>query len=152
MFLQLLQRLSLMMSSLRGDSPELACRRFQMHLQQLQTDFQERASISGKPRGLKWAKCDWLNQQQLVRDRSSGMLTMLAGINIHFEAIPGGEMEDVEAVSTVRDACAVFHYHQGRWGTGGRALFNMHPEAAAVRLADSWERVILAHERPGGDH
>lgn len=40
-------------------------------------------------------------------------------------------MEDVEAVSMIRAATAVFHCKQGRWGTGGRILFNMSPEVAA---------------------
>ena len=33
-------------------------------------------------------------------------------------------MEDVAAVGNIRDAAAVFHYQNGNWGTGGRALFN----------------------------
>ena len=42
--------------------------------------------------------------------------------------------EDVAAVGTVRDACAVFHYQQGQWGTGGKALFNMNAGDAVSRL------------------
>jgi hypothetical protein len=103
--------------------------------------FLERASGTGKPRGLRWVGCDWLGIQRLMCERASGQLMLLAGINIRFEAVEGGDMEGVEAVGMVRDGCAVFHYHKGRWGTGGRVLFNMHPDAAVLRLADSYSPV-----------
>ena len=52
-------------------------------------------------------------------------------------------MEDVEEVSTVRDAAALFHYQSGRWGTGGRALFNMNPEDAVSKLEGQFEPVSI---------
>jgi hypothetical protein len=51
-------------------------------------------------------------------------------------------MEDVEAVSTIRDAAAVFHFRAGQWGTGGKALFNMNPEDAITRLQGQFEPVV----------
>jgi hypothetical protein len=51
-------------------------------------------------------------------------------------------MEDVEAVSTIRDAAAVFHYRGGQWGTGGKALFNMNPADAITRLEGQFEPVV----------
>lgn len=137
----LLKKLASLFSA---DSPDLALRRFAQHSATLTADFFQRAAASGKPRGLKWIRCDWLPEQKLVRERESGLLTLLVGINLHFEAVEGGDMEDVAAVSSVRDACAVFHYQKGRWGTGGRVLFNMHPAAAAERLADSYEPVAVS--------
>ena len=41
----------------------------------------------------------------------------------------------------IRDAAAIFHFHNGRWGTGGRAMFNMDPHAAIERLAGQYEPV-----------
>jgi hypothetical protein len=41
----------------------------------------------------------------------------------------------------VRDAVAVFHYHRGTWGTGGKALFNMNAEEAVTRLTAQFEAV-----------
>jgi hypothetical protein len=32
----------------------------------------------------------------------------------------------------------VFHYQQGQWGTGGRALFNMNASDAVQRLAGQY--------------
>lgn len=140
-FTAFIRRLLSRLSAVSADSPVLASRRFTQHFPTLSTDFFSRAAASGKPRGLKWVRCDWLPEQKLVRERETGLLTLLAGINLHFEAVEGGEMEDVAAVSSVRDACAVFHYQNGSWGTGGRVLFNMHPAEAAERLSASFEPV-----------
>ena len=55
-------------------------------------------------------------------------------------------MEDVEAVDTIRDATALFHYDpRGHWGTGGRALFNMDPDDALIRLEGQFEPVSLKY-------
>ena len=75
---------------------------------------------------------------------STGLLTAFVAVNIRFEAVEGGDMEDVEAVATVRDAAALFHYNRGRWGTGGRALFNMNPEDALNRLEGQFEAVSVS--------
>ncbi len=136
-----LRRLFSRLATVTTDSPELALQRFARHSTAMQSDFFTRAAASGKPRGLKWLRCDWLPDRKLMRERGTGLLTLLVGINLHFEAIEGGDMEDVAAVSSIRDACAVFHYQNGRWGTGGRVLFNMNPDTAALRLADSYEPV-----------
>ena len=63
------------------------------------------------------------------------------GINIRFEAIEGGDMEGLAAVDTVRDAVALFHFHQGSWGTGGKALFNMNPQDALEKLVAQFEPI-----------
>ena len=118
-----------------------AAKLFQQQLAQLQVTFLERARAIGKPRGLKWLDCDWLETVTFARDRQSQLLTAFAGINIHFEAIEGGDMEDVAAVSTVRDAVAVFHFQNGSWGTGGKALFNMNPQEAIERLVAQFEPI-----------
>jgi len=41
----------------------------------------------------------------------------------------------------VRDAAAIFHFQDGRWGTGGRAMFNMDPVDAIDRLSGQYEPV-----------
>ena len=118
-----------------------AAKLFQQQRAQLQVTFLERARAIGKPRGLKWLNCDWLEAVTFARDRQSQLLTAFAGINIHFEAIEGGDMEDVAAVSPVRDAVAVFHFQNGSWGTGGKALFNMNPQEAIERLVAQFEPI-----------
>ena len=116
---------------------------FRLHREVLEAKFFELASSIGKPRGLRWTDCDWKSEVRFVRDRSTGLLTALASVEIHFEAIEGGDMEDVAAVSDVRDASAVFHYQEGNWGTGGKALFNMNPETAVDKLDQQFEAVAI---------
>jgi hypothetical protein len=121
---------------------------FRIRREQLEAKFMTLASSLGKPRGLRWLECDWLTAVAYGRDKQTGLLTAFVSVNIHFEAIEGGDMEDVAAVDTVRDASAVFHYQNGRWGTGGRALFNMSPEDALVRLANQYQSLDARASSP----
>ena len=107
---------------------------FRRQREKLEAQFFELASQSGKPRGLRWVRGDWQPGFTLAREVQSGLLTAFVSIELHFEAIEGGDMEDVAAVSTVRDACALFHYQYGQWGTGGKALFNMNAGDAVAKL------------------
>ena len=95
----------------------------------------------GKPRDLRWVECDWQDSVTFARERRSGLLTAFVAVNIRFEAVEGGDMEGIEAVGNIRDAAAVFHYERGRWGTGGRALFNMNANDALIRLESQFEPV-----------
>lgn len=121
-----------------------AIEEFQIRREALEAKFLSLASALGKPRGLRWAQCDWKPTVRYVRDRSSGLLTALVSVEISFEAVEGGDMEDVAAVGDLRDASAVFHYEQGQWGTGGKALFNMNPETAVEKLEHQFEKVDTA--------
>jgi len=120
---------------------ERAIRSFRLQREKLEAQFFRHAGSLGKPRGLRWVECDWLDTVTFGRDVKTGMLTAFAGVNIRFEAIEGGDMEDVEAVGMVRDAAALFHYHRGQWGTGGRALFNMNPNDALAHFRGQIEPI-----------
>ncbi len=123
---------------------ENARRDFRRQREVLEAKFFDRAATTGKPRGLRWIECDWLEDVTFARDRQSGLLTAFVAVNISFEAIEGGDMEGVAAVGNIRDAAAVFHYQKGRWGTGGRALFNMNPVDALGRLQNQYAPVTLS--------
>ena len=116
-----------------------AVRLFKLRREVLEARFLDRARQLGKPRGLRWIDCEWLPSVTFARDKSTGLITAFVGINIRFEAIEGGGMEDVAAVSTVRDAAALFHFQNGNWGTGGRALFNMNPGDAVAKLVSQYD-------------
>ena len=120
---------------------EQATQAFRLQREQLEAKFFDLAASRGVPRGLRWLECDWQNDVTFARDIGSGLLTAFVAVNIRFEAIEGEDMEDVEAVGLVRDAAAVFHYQKGRWGTGGRPLFNMNPRDAVERLQGQFEPV-----------
>ncbi len=114
---------------------------FRMQREQLEAKFFDLARGRGIPRDLRWVECDWLPEVTWGRAIEDGMLTAFVGVNIRFEAIEGGDIEDVEAVGLVRDAAAIFHFQDGRWGTGGRAMFNMDPVDAIDRLSGQYEPV-----------
>lgn len=116
---------------------------FRRRRKMLEAQFFELAKSLGKPRGLRWRECEWSDDVTFARNKTSKMLTAFVGINIYFEAIEGGDMEDVAAVSTIRDAVAVFHYYRGSWGTGGKALFNMNPRDALEKLVAQFEPVRM---------
>jgi hypothetical protein len=118
-----------------------ALRLFRLQREVLEAQFFRQASSLGKPRGLRWVECDWLDAVTFGRDVKSGMITAFVGVNIRFEAIEGGEMEGVEAVGAIREAAAMFHYQRGRWGTGGRALFNLNPSAARAHYQGQIEPI-----------
>jgi hypothetical protein len=118
-----------------------AIQQFKLRREVLEAKFVDLATSLGKPRGLRWTVCDWKPPVEFVRDRSTGLLTAFASVEIHFEAIEGGDMEDVAAVGDVRDASAVFHFQNGNWGTGGKALFNMNPETAVAKLGHQFEAI-----------
>jgi hypothetical protein len=111
-----------------------AVQQFRLHRETLEAKFFDLAAAGGKPRGLRWVECDWQSAVTFARDLRTGLLTAFVSVEVHFEAVEGGDMEDVAAVGTIRDASAVFHYQSGRWGTGGKALFNMNPAEAVERL------------------
>ena len=60
---------------------------------------------------------------------------------ISFEAIPGGGMEDVEAVGNLRYATAFFVHRNNAWTTDGRAAFNLEPPEALKHYEKSLQRL-----------
>lgn len=116
---------------------------FSLQRERLEAKFFDLAASTGKPKGLKWEDCQFQNPVHLVRDRQTGQLTAFVEVTIRFSAIEGGGMEEVPAVKDLRNATAVFHYHNGHWGTGGRALFNMDPTAAIDHFQQQFEEIPL---------
>lgn len=120
-------------------------RDFHRQREQLEAKFIERASQSGKPRGLRWTDVAFDDDVVYARDRKSGGLKALVAIEVSFEAIEGGGMEHVEAVSNVRAATAEFLYDGTRWKTDGRVYFNLAPTATVKYLASDLELVAEEH-------
>jgi hypothetical protein len=118
----------------RDREARTALAQFRYQREYLEARFFDLASRRGKPRNLRWKDCQWQSEVTFARDAESGLLTAFVAVNISFEAVEGEDMEDVEAVGLLRDAAAIFHFQDGVWGTGGRALFNMNPADALERL------------------
>lgn len=100
----------------------------------LSEQFLRAANATGKPRGLHWKSCELVGQPLLATDKKSGEILALNGASIGFEAIPGGDMEEVEAVSDIRYVTVVFVYRDGKWQADGRAIMNLEPAQALQRL------------------
>lgn len=123
-----------------------AQRDFHRQREQLEAKFIERASASGKPRGLRWTDVLFDDDVVYARDRHTGRLKALVAIEVGFEAIEGGGMEEVEAVSNIRAATAEFlHEPSGRWKTEGRVYFNLAPSATVKYLSSDLELVAEEH-------
>jgi hypothetical protein len=129
----------------QADRLARAQRDFHRQREQLEAKFIERASVSGKPRGLRWTEVDFDDDVVYARDRKSRRLKALVAVEVSFEAIEGGGMEHVEAVANVRAATAEFLYDESRWQTDGRVYFNLGPTAAVKYLSSDLELVAEEH-------
>jgi hypothetical protein len=109
---------------------ERAREMFSLQRDHLAEQFLESAAATGKPRGLRWTKCDFEDGVFFARDQATHEIHALVGATIGFEAIEGSDMEGVEAVQNLRSATAVFVFRSGQWRSSGRALFNMNPNEA----------------------
>ena len=103
-----------------------------------------------KPRGLRWTDVDFDDDVIYARDRRTRRLKALVAIEVSFEAIEGGGMEEVEAVSNVRAATAEFLHDGNRWITEGRVFFNLAPSATVKYLASDLELVAEEHAADRG--
>ncbi len=117
-----------------------ARKEFHRQREHLEARFFQLAASSGKPRGLRWTRCDFEDDVAYARDRQTGELIAFVGVEIGFSAIEGGGMEEVEAVDDIRAATAVFQYDR-TWRTEGRAIFNLNPTEAIDRFQTNLEMV-----------
>jgi hypothetical protein len=113
-------------------------------------DFFTAAAATGKPRGLAWKKCELQDGLVLARDRANGELIGLVAATISFEAIEGGDMEEVEAVGNLRAATAIFTWTGHEWTTPGRAVFNLEPHEVLDRYRNSLDPIgSIMRSAPG---
>ncbi len=136
-------------ASCNGASAVRSARReFHRHRERLEAKFFDLAAASGKPRGLRWTDCTFDDDVTYARNRSTRELCAFVAVTIAFEAIEGGEMEDVEAVGNLRAATAVFRLDGGHWQTDGRAIFNLNPTEAIAYFRENL--VLVGQEPPAG--
>lgn len=130
--------------SLREKELKQLRRDFHREREHLEAHFFTKAGASGKPRGLAWTNCDFEDDVVYARDRRSGEISAFVGVTIHFEAVEGGGMEEVEFVTAPRDATAVFRVDRGKWKTDGRAIMNLNPTQALRHFEQELE--FVSHE------
>jgi len=122
-----------------------AQRDFHRQREPLEAKFIEKAAATGKPRGLRWLDVEFDDDVVYARDRRSRRLKAMVAVEVRFEAIEGGGMEEVEAVSRIRAATAEFLHDGNRWITEGRIYFNLAPSATVKYLAADLEPVAEQH-------
>jgi hypothetical protein len=115
---------------------------FFLQRERLELGFMDAAVATGKPRGLRWKACDFEGEVEFARERRTGQVAALIGVNIQFEAIEGSDMEGLPAVANLRNASAVFFFQRGQWLTVGKAIFNMNPAEAIEHFRNQYERVV----------
>lgn len=115
---------------------ERSVRQFQTGDRSLGDAFLKAAAATGKPRGLSWKSCDFHDDVSFASDRATGETYALQGVTIAFEAVVGGDMEDVEAVGNLRCGTAIFVHRNGNWTTDGRAVFNLQPTETLERYRE----------------
>lgn len=116
---------------------QLACLDFLESRAGLEQIFLDAANQTGMPRGLRWRMCELGDQIRFAEDRANGELYALSGATVGFSAIPGGGMEDVEAVGNLRYATVFFVHRQGKWQSGGQSAFNFDPDQSLERYEES---------------
>lgn len=94
------------------------------------------AGASGLPRGLRWVGCRITGDAVLVRDTATGGVVALVPVEVRFEPLDGGDMENVPAAREPRPATAVFTFHQGNWHTAGRVVFNHTPDQTVTAFPE----------------
>ncbi|MFM9059928.1 MAG: hypothetical protein ACKOSQ_12540 [Planctomycetaceae bacterium] len=122
-----------------------AQRDFHRQREPLEAKFIEKAAVRGKPRGLRWVDVDFDDDVVYARDRVTKQLKALVAIEVTFEAVAGGGMEDVPNVAMAKAATAEFIHDGTRWMTEGKVYFNLAPSATVQFLAKSME---LVEEQP----
>jgi hypothetical protein len=125
----------------RAVQVERARELFKLQRERLEAQFLKAAAASGKPRGLRWKDCQWEQEVEFVRERSTGQIAALVAVTIQFEAIEGSDMEGLAAVGNLRNASAVFFFQAGHWLTVGKAVFNMNPHEALAHFKNQYEPV-----------
>lgn len=120
-----------------ADQLERAHKAFASARERLEAEFLSAAAERGKPRGLRWVRCDLDGPPFFAIDRTSGDIFALVAVIIGFEAVAGGGMEDVEAVGNLRNGSAVFRWQRGRWTTDGWAIFNLAPPDAIAHYTQN---------------
>ncbi|QGJ69491.1 Hypothetical protein PBC10988_11730 [Planctomycetales bacterium 10988] len=114
---------------------------FERDRKEREAEFLAAANASGRPRGLRWVECDWAEEVIYALDRRGRNPVALVQITVRFEAIPGGGMEEVEAVSRLRAATALFNYLDSTWQASGRAIFNFNPEEILERFSSEFQAI-----------
>ena len=107
-----------------------ARRDFHRQRERLEAKFVQLGSYPANRDAPRWIDCDFEDDVAFARNRATGELTALVGVAIEIEDLDDRSSRSGEASTSHRAATAVFRFHEGRWATDGRAIFNFTPVEA----------------------
>ena len=114
----------------RAVQVERARELFRLQHERFEEMLLKAAASTGKPRGLRGGSCAFTGDAVLVRDVPTGGIAAFVPVQVNFEPVEGGDMEDVPAAREPRPATAVYTFSRGHWHTDGRVVFNLNPPQA----------------------
>jgi hypothetical protein len=132
LFLRWIQRLLL---AIRLERAQESLRLQQQRLEEM---VLRQGMASGKPRGLKWRRCQFQGEPIWLHEAEKDQLAVLVPLIIEFD--PSGDSEGWEGdmVNEPRQGVILFYFRRGEWETGGRVLFNLSPHQVAQQLEPPW--------------
>lgn len=117
---------------------EQAQESLRLQQQRLEEMVLRQGIASGKPRGLKWRRCQFQGEPLWLHEEEKGQVAVLVPLVVEFE--PQGEPEDWEGhpMNDPRRGVVLFFLRRGEWESAGRVLFNLTPQQAAEQLGPPW--------------
>jgi hypothetical protein len=104
---------------------------FRANQPELLAEWLRAAAAFGKPKGLTWVGYEVLGEPLF------GPGWAVLPVQVQFEPTPDGGLADVPQAREPRPVVALFAYTRRRWGTGGRAVFNLTASQVASQLTRS---------------
>lgn len=120
-----------------------ARRAFHRQRERLEAKFVQIGSTPAKSDTPRWIDCEFEDDVTFARNRASGELTALVGVEIEIEDFGESPARSGDAVGHLRVATAVFRFGRERWETDGRAIFNFTPAEALEHYHRDLEAVAL---------
>ncbi len=128
----------LVLLALLGQSIRHQRQRRQQRIQEAINDFPDQRTalaeaivqaiaVTGKPRGLRCYACELGREVLPTMDTQTGQVWMLAPAVLHYQALPGSDMEDNPNVGLPRQATVVFRWADPHWQPTGAPVMNLTP-------------------------
>jgi hypothetical protein len=118
----------------RDVQAERAYELFSLQRESLELKFVELAHARHEGSDDSWDECVFSEAVHFARQARSGEVVAFVDVQVV-----------TSTPSLPRRAAAVFHYHHGQWGTGGRLLLDMSAVDAVEHFAEDYEPLSFPH-------
>ncbi|MEJ5276803.1 MAG: hypothetical protein WHU94_12920 [Thermogemmata sp.] len=117
---------------------EQAQESLRLQQQRLEEMVLRQGMASGKPRGLKWRRCQFQGEPLWLHEEEKGQVAVLVPVTVEFETHGETESWEGHPVEEPRRGVVLFFFRRGEWESAGRVLFNLTPQQAAEQLSPPW--------------